>query len=140
MKEFITAATEAAELDEDCIEVPLDGQIYKAYKPTDGQFAFVFATSGKFASTEEQAAGQINFFISLFDEDDQQVLGRRLLDRKDPFGMDMVGEILESLIEEWSGRPTQASSASSPSPKPTGQKSTPRTPKSISSGSPSIAS
>src|SRR6187399_1152863 len=110
MREFITAAAEAAGEDDDVIEVPLDGAVYRAYKPTDGQFAFVMATSGKFASDEEQAAGQINFFISLFEEEDQQILARRLLDRKDPFGMEMVGQIMEGLIEEWSGRPTRASS------------------------------
>jgi len=139
MREFMTAAKDAVGEDE-VIEIPLDGVIYRAYQPTDGQFAFVMATTGKHASTQDQVAGQINFFLSLFEKEDADALAHRLLDRTDPFGIEMVTEIMEAMMEEWSGRPTKRSSGSSQSPRTTGRKSTPRTPRSISSDSPSTAS
>jgi len=140
MKEFLTAAKEVVEGEDEVLEVPIDGEIYRAYKPTDGQYAFVMATTGKHASTQDQIAGQVNFFLALFEQEDADTLARRLLDRNDPFGLETVTEIFAAMMEEWSGRPTKSSSASSQSPRTTGRKSTPRTPKSISSDSPSIAS
>lgn len=140
MKEFLTAAKEAVEGADEVLEVPIDGVIYKAYQPTDGQYAFVMATTGKHASTQDQIAGQVNFFLSLFEQEDADALARRLLDREDPFGLEEVTEIFTAMMEEWTGRPTQSSSGSSGSQRTTGRKSTPRTQKSISSASPSIAS
>lgn len=139
MREFITAVKEKAGEDEQ-IDVPIDGVIYTAYKPTDGQFAFVMATTGKHASSQDQIAGQINFFLSLFEKEDADALAHRLLDRTDPFGMDEVSEIMSEMLEDWTGRPTQQSSASSRSRKTAGPKSTPTTRKSISSTSPSTDS
>ena len=140
MREFLTAAKEVVEGEDEALDVPIDGVIYRAYKPTDGQFAFVMATTGKHASTQDQIAGQINFFLSMFEQADADALAQRLLDRKDPFGMDAVGDILGAMLEDWSGRPTVPSSGSSQSPRTTGRKSTQRTPKSISSDSRSTAS
>jgi hypothetical protein len=139
MREFLTAAKDSTGED-DVIEVPLDGVLYKAYKPTDGQFAFVMATTGKHSSTADQVAGQINFFLSMFEQEDADALAQRLLDRRDPFGVEEVTEIMSAMLEEWSGRPTKPSSGSSPSPRTTGRKSTQRTPKSLSSTSPSTDS
>lgn len=139
IKEFLTAAKEAVGEDE-VLEIPLDGVIYRAYRPTDGQFAFVMATTGRHASDEDQVAGQVNFFLSLFEKEDSDALARRLLDRTDPFGLDMMGEMITAMMEEWTGRPTQRSSASTRSPRTAGQKSTRRTPTPISSASPSTDS
>lgn len=139
MREFLTAAKESVGED-DVLDVPIDGVLYKAYRPTDGQFAFVMATTGKHSSTQDQIAGQVNFFLSMFEREDADALAQRLLDREDPFGIEMIGDIMNEMMEEWSGRPTKSASASSRSPKTTGRKSTQRTPRSISSDSPSTDS
>ena len=95
MREFSTAGRKAPEAFENAapIEFTIDGEEFTAYPPTPGQVAMLMVAQAMFR--------------------------RRLMDRDDPFDFYMVEEIVEGLIEEWSDRPTQPSSASSSS-RPTG--------------------
>lgn len=131
MKEFVTAAEEVVDeeegLDSGVLEFAIDGFEVKAYKPGSGQFALLMASTGRHSNVAEKTAGAINFFMSVLDDEAYNHVVSRLLDRKDPFGIEQVSEIMEWMIEEWSARPTQSSSGSSPSRKPAGRKSTPRT-------------
>lgn len=57
-------------------------------------------------------------------------LQAKMMNHSDPFGVEVIAEIMRNLIEEWSANPTQGSSPSSASPKGRGtaSKATPRGP------------
>lgn len=97
-----------------------------AYEPDEGQFAVLMATTGRGTSDADRIAGFINFFVNILDERGADYLTGRLLTPswKDPFGIQQVEEIMEHLSTEWTGNPTQGSSASTPSPSTDGRKST----------------
>ena len=130
MKEFTTAVNEAekSEEDEGLVEFMVDGELCTAYRPSDGQLAFLMASTGRHSSTEEQIAGIINFFVAVLDDDSHNYVVSKLLDRKDKFGIEQVQEIMEWLVSEWSGRPTKSPSGSTSSPPSTGRSSTRPTP------------
>lgn len=151
MKEFITAARAAAEPQEAPLEFTLtrkdengeviESQVCHAYKPNEGQVAVLMATtSARHLSEPEMVAGIINFFVEILDEETHHYIVNRLLRKDDDFGIGEVQEIINWMMEEWSGRPTQLSPASTPSQASGGATSTPPTPPSTSSGSPFIAS
>jgi hypothetical protein len=141
MREFVTAVEDAFDPEPDeGNTLVLDGEKLRYYRPTDGQLAIYFASTGRHSSDADRTAAVINFFIELFDKESQEHLVERLLDRTDPFGLPKIEEMLEALTEEWSGRPTRRSSGSTQSRTSGGRKSTARTRKSTSSGSPRTAS
>lgn len=139
MLEFDTAIQEVVD-DAKSLEVKVDGRKIKVYQPSDGQLAMLLATIGRGSSEVDKIAGAINFFCAVLEDADSLWIETRLLDRRDPFGIDEVQRIMEALIEEWSGRPTQPLSVSSPSPESTGPKLTQPTSESNSSGFPPIGS
>lgn len=133
MREFTTAVLDAHdEPEEDADQIKIDDRICTFHRPTDGQVAMYLSGVGRHTSTFEKVAAGVDLFIGMFDEADQAWLSGRLLDREDRFGMDAIMTILHSMIEEWSGTPTQPRSDSAGSRTPTGRKSTRRTPVSIS--------
>jgi hypothetical protein len=141
MREFVTAVNEAFEEEPDEGQVlKLDGQELRYYKPAEGQYMVFMASTGRHSSTQEQIAAVTNFFVELFDKESQDYLVNRLLDRDDPFGIEKINEIMDAMAEDWTGRPTPPSSASTRSQRNGGRKSTPRTQKSTSSVSPSTGS
>lgn len=95
-----------------------------AYQPDDAQFAVLLATTGRGANDAERIAGFINFFVAIMDEEGADYITARLLNRKDPFGIQNTEDILEWLTGEWTGNPTQGPSGSTPSPSNVGPKST----------------
>lgn len=127
LKSFTTAARAAEEnaLDGLPVEVEIDGRNVVFLPPSDGQFAIALAGSSDLATTASQAATQINFFFSLLaKEEDSTYLRRRLFNRDDPFGIDMVADIITYLMEEWSARPTKQPSDYLPSQSSGGTRST----------------
>lgn len=153
MREIVIAANKAdsVEPDKEPVEIPLrdepkDGEkegklrIIVAQPPTSGQWTVFMATNASFASQTERIAGALNFFVSLLSSEDHSYIVARLFDRNDHFGPEHVSDILDALIEEWSGRPTEGPSDSASSPPTTGRSSTRRTTKSTSSPSRSIES
>jgi hypothetical protein len=123
-REFITAAKEAAEVDEG-IALTLDGRELRAYKPTGGQYAmFMATTNGRWADSAEKMAATIDFVLALFAEDDARHLGQRLMDRTDDFEVEDLMAMVNALTEEWAGRPTRPSTGSTRSRPSGGRKST----------------
>jgi hypothetical protein len=113
----------------------------KAERPTDGQIAVLMATTNAKHLTEgEMVAGIINFFASTLDDQTHNYITNKLLDRKDPFGLLEVQDIIQWMMEEWSARPTKSSPASTQSQRSDGPNSTPPTPTQTSLPSPYIAS
>jgi hypothetical protein len=125
IKEFTTAIKAAEESEEEStLEFAVDGVMCKAYRPNDGQLAYLMASTGRHQSDQEQVAGIINFFVAVLDDDSHTYLVNRLLDRKDQFGLEQVQKVMEWMVSEWSGRPTKRPSVSTTSPPNTGQSST----------------
>lgn len=129
MKEFVTAGRRSKNSVFDNAEpvtFKVDDDEFTAYPPTEGQMALMMAAQANNRETSDHVAGVIDFFDGLLDEETQKIFRERLMDRDDPFDFDLVQEIMESLIEEWSGRPTQSPRGSTPSRPTTGRKSTAR--------------
>ena len=140
MREFVTAVDEAFEADDEGYTLKLDGRELRYFKPAEGHYMVFMASTGRHSTQQDQVAAVTNFFVELFDEDSQQYLVERLLSRTDPFGIENINEIMDAMVEDWFGRPTQPSTGSTQSRKNGGRKSTPRTQKSTSSDSPSTVS
>lgn len=139
--EFTTAISDAYDEEADQQQTfTLDGEEFGYYQPTDGQIMMFLASLGKRSTISDNVAGLVDFFFGMFDDEDQIVFSRRLMDRKDPFDHRVITEIMETMMEDWTGRPTKLSSASPQSRRSGGQKSTPRTRKSTSSVSQSTDS
>ena len=131
MREFVTAVEDAVDQEEN--EEPglvfsIDGEEMRAYKPTEGQFALLMMAMGRHASSQDQFAGIIDFFISVLDEDSERYVIQRMQSRTNIIPLEKITEILEWMVEEWGGRPFQKPSASTSSPPKGGRKSTARTP------------
>ncbi len=133
MREFVTAVEE--EFDETDSEegspLSLDGETYTYFKPSDGQLAIYMAQVGRHSNVMQQVGATVDLFIELFDEESKAKLVSRLMDREDPFGVEMVKEIMSAMVEEWGGRPTKPSTVSTRSRKNGGRSSTRRTPVSV---------
>ena len=140
MKVFTTAVEAAEAQPEEGTPFEIDGFECHYIKPSDTQIALLMAQMGKFSTIPEQIAGIVNFFVQALDDESYQYVVGRLMDRRDPFGIDQIQEILAWMMEEWTGRPTQPPSVSTESPPNGGQKSTRRTTKSTSSRSLPIGS
>jgi hypothetical protein len=127
MKEFTVAAK--AQADEDAeVEAPIEfkigEEVFRAYRPTAGQIAVMTSRMDDLSTDMEKLAAIIDFFVGCLDKESNRILSRKLMDRDDPFEMEDVNDILSWLMEQWSGRPTQPSSASARSPRTNGRKST----------------
>lgn len=136
MKEFTTALKEVTGEAEEVMKFTVDGTELTAYYPSDGQLAILAASVGRHSSVHNQVAGIIDFFVEVMDDFSHSYLRDRLLDREDPFGLEEVESIMAWMMEEWTGRPTQQPSVSTPSRRSGGPRSTQRTSRSISSDSP----
>lgn len=132
MKEFTTAARRIEGEQEDSrygLEFKIDGEeLHALTEPSDGQMAILMASISRHNRQNTQIAGVINFFVSVMDPFTHSYITERLLDPEDDFGMAEVQDILEWLVEEWTGRPTPPPSVSTRSRNNGGRKSTQRTP------------
>jgi hypothetical protein len=137
MREFTTAAKAVAE-EGDVFgwdtERVVDGRTIKFLPATEGQMAMMIGSD--IAPMNERVSSGINFFFGLLrDHRDVDYFKGRMFDRADPFGSGEIAEIVQDLIEEWSGDPTQSSSDSTPSPPSTGESSTASTLRAVSTPS-----
>lgn len=135
MQEFNTAVKEVTGETDEGIAFKIDGEELRAYKPSDGQLAMLMASLGRGSSETDSVAGVINFFVKVLDSSGAKYIENRLLDRDDNFELEQVEKVMEWLVGQWSGRPTQPLSVSTASPPSGGQNSMPPIPESTSSGS-----
>lgn len=124
MKEFTTAAEVAAGEDEPDLVFVLDGEELRAYKPTEGQFALLMMAMGRHASQASQYAGVMEFFLAVLDEPSRRYVVDRMEKRDEVIATKTIVEIMEWMVEEWGGRPTQSPSVSTSSRRNGGRKST----------------
>lgn len=138
MHEYITAVKEEnrSKEEEDKGEVfTLDKVEMRYFKPSPGQLALLIAQTGNFSSEDEQISSVINFFLKVLDKRSSSHLVSRLMDRDDNFELEQVIDIMEDMIEEWTGRPIMRRSDSTESRSAAGPESTDTTPVSTSSDS-----
>lgn len=137
MREFVTAA-KAVQDEGDTFgrdtDMSIDGRTVRFLPATEGQMALLLSTD-MLPTTDRISIGVNLFFNLLRDDTDSDYFRQRMFDRKDPFGAGEIAEIVQALIEEWSGDPTQESSDSTSSPPPTGASSTARAPRKASTRS-----
>ena len=104
MKEFTTALKAVTDDEDQPMLFSIDGHELAAYQPTDGQLALLMSSIAAHTSVQTRVAGVINFSATYITD--------RLLSRTDPLGVEQVEEIMEWMVEEWTGRPTQPLSVS----------------------------
>jgi hypothetical protein len=121
-KAFISAARQ--DEPDVALEFTLDDETYRIYPPKDGQLALVMASLSDYAEDGEGVSTFINTFFALLDEDSNHALRRRLMDRRDTFGVEQMMEILMWTVEEAADRPTKSSPASTASRTTSGGRST----------------
>lgn len=90
-------------------EFKLDGRVMRAYRPTDGQLAFMMAALGRGQTQDQRFAAILNIMFESLRDDDKDYLESRMLTRnkKTRLPMKQIEAIFEHLTEEWFGRPTQ---------------------------------
>ena len=108
---------------------------FKAYRPLPSQFAIAVSATGPRRDVGTKLAGIIDFMVEVLDDEGEAYVTNRLLDRKDPFGLPELEQIMEWMIEEWSARPTERPSGSTRSASRGGPKSSRTTTKRTSSAS-----
>jgi len=137
---------EAAE-DEDVVEVPIDGKVYIARMPSVAQFALLQAELRK--KGVDRFAAVFDFVESMMGEEAREHIERLVVKRQIEID-DLIGGseknpdggLIDLILAEFTGRPTEPSTASSGSQKTGGRRSTGRSPGkgSTASSSPSGAS
>lgn len=126
VQQFVSAVREETR---EPLMFEIDGHEVTAYPPKDGQIIMLSTYSTEIddddeAGGRELAGASVNFFLSLFEDDDRRWIASQLIDRKAAFDIEDTGPIVEWMSEQWSGgRPTEPSSGSSPSASNTGLRS-----------------
>ena len=121
MREFSTAATRGKVGVPNAVDIEfkLDDEVMTAHAPTSGQVA-LFIQHGRFGGIQS-VTSLFEFFSDVLDDADWRKVEAKLRDGMD---VDVLSEIVNYLIGEWSGRPTRLSSVSAPTPNGTGRRST----------------
>ena len=163
-KSFVSSAIVGEVEESQEITYPVDGRDVTFLMPDINQIVLSTALIESAQSDIHAGATLINIFFGLVKDDETYVdlqgdevdedsdlpehyrfndytrrwLQSKMMNHRDPFGVEVIAEIMRSLIEEWSANPTQGSSSSSPSPRRPGtaSKATPRGRASTRGGSP----
>jgi hypothetical protein len=124
MREFEAAIGRAGFTNNDQpIEFKLGDDVLTANPPTTGQLALFF--QGGRQRGFRTITSLMEFISDILNDRDWAKVQEKLRDGLD---VDVLSEIATYLIGEWSGRPTTPSSASSPTRKGTGRRSTVKQP------------
>jgi len=121
MREFEVATGRAVFNNNADITFKLGDDEMTAKCPTTGQLSLFFRGGSKGGLRSIEAL--FEFFSDVLDDRDWRKVENRLREGMD---VDVLSEISNFLIGEWSGRPIKPSSVSSPTPNGTGRKSTVR--------------
>jgi hypothetical protein len=125
-KSFATAVKEQSEEgteDEGVLEFDLDGEPMVAFRPSGEAFAVLMMAASRRTEMGDAITYGMDFFYSCLDDNSAARIYKRLLDRKDEFGLPEVEEILEWMVHEWTGQSLPKASARTPSPRATGRPS-----------------
>jgi hypothetical protein len=102
---------------------------FTAHKPKMETLILAAARGGRVGTNPaEQLAAVLSLFRAALPEVQMGIIYDRLEDPQDEVGLYMLLEVFEWLQEQWQSFPTPPSSASSAQPRPTGGRSTGRSP------------
>jgi hypothetical protein len=128
-RNFTTAITENTTTRDEAtaFHYQIDGKPLVIYPPDASQMTLLIAATMNSDEDEvdpQTVATIIQAFMGMLDEKSARLVRRRLLDPNDPFDLETVVDIVAQLAEDVVARPTESSSASSPSRPATGNSST----------------
>lgn len=137
MREFKVAAKAAANESDEIIEIPFGERTLTSKLPTAGQVALFYDRVATDPSEDEPDNGPVGavfgFLRGVLGEGDLPYLRKLLQEGRIEFSLLLGGDdegkgLIDSIMEEYAGRPTGPSTSSSPSRGSTGRPSTGRTP------------
>lgn len=137
MREFKVAAKKAAGEATDQIEIPFGERTLIAKLPSPGQVALFYDRVSTSPNSKEPDSGPVSavfgFLRGILADGDVPYLKSLLQEDRIDFslllgGDDEGGGLVDTIMEEYAGRPTGPSTSSSASPASTGRPSTGRTP------------
>jgi hypothetical protein len=100
----------------------LDREVTASPPPNSGPIGYLVAMQSQDADAGDQAFAVLQFLTSLMAEEDSQFVRRALAVGDIDF--EVLFEVFEYLMEEWSHRPTASPSGSSPRRRAAGRSST----------------
>lgn len=129
MREFKTAAkTAGSEMLTNPVaaKVSIDGTEIEIQAPSSGQLAYLLAMQADSVAPPEQMASVFDFLKALMDPEDYEWLTGLI--KSGEMSMELLMEIIEYLVEEWTTVPTMSAPVSSSRPRRTGTPSTAKRP------------
>lgn len=99
---------------------------FHATKPTDEQLFLIAALVGDEENEAGEAAAVVEILRNSLPREEYRILRERIADPEDDVDLDMVKEVVQWLMSEWTDFPTKPSSGSSNSQASTGERSTGR--------------
>jgi hypothetical protein len=102
----------------------MDGREVHIEAPSSGQLAYLLAMQADTVDGPEQIAAVFDFLKNLMDHEDYVWLTGLL--KSGSLSMELLMEVIEYLVEEWTTVPTSPASASPSSRRSTGTRSTAR--------------
>ena len=119
------------EQDPEEVEEGQEPEVYRvdtfhATRPTDEKMFLIAAMVGDEENQASEATAVVEILKDALPNEEWRTLRARIADPEDDVDLEMVKDVVQWLIEEWSDFPTRPSSASSKSPDSTGVKSTGR--------------
>lgn len=100
--------------------------VFHSTKPTDERLFMIAALVGDEDGVGSEATAVMDLFRDSLPADEYRVLRQRLADPEDSVDLDVLQDVMEWLMKEWTSFPTKQSSGSSGSPTSAGTKSTGR--------------
>jgi hypothetical protein len=129
VREFKTAAkTASSEMLTNPVpaKVAIDGTEVEIQAPTSGQLAYLLAMQADSVAPPEQMASVFDFLKALMDPEDYDWLTGLL--KSGDMSMELLMEVIEYLVEEWTTVPTTPAPVSSSRPRSSGTRSTAKRP------------
>lgn len=127
MRQFTTAAKRGVSGVNNPVDIPFEWEVREgefvemvAHPPTTGQLALFMSGGGKGIAN---IRALFEFLSTVLDDADYTIIEGQLRDGLD---LQVIIDVVQYLSSEWSARPTQLASDSSPSPPSTGRRSTVR--------------
>lgn len=104
------------------VEFDIDGVDLVASPPSSGQVALFIADQADTTNQARKINGMLEFLETVLREEDWEFIHDGM--KSGQFDIDLLGDIVDMLAEEWTGNPTSSAPASSSRQRSTGKQST----------------
>lgn len=116
MKEFtssVRARTDGSGANLRNLSFTLDGESYTLRAPKEAQMAYLAASTSASKQVNDRIAGVLDFVEATLMQPGRERLRTRLLDPDDILELDIIVDIMDWAMEEWTGRPPTSAAGSS---------------------------